>query len=182
VQIFLLILGFSFISSVYAVDATNRSVSDTKYENWRVIEFTMPRQMMYRLASVSINDKSQSITFDLNTHNNCRPDSAILVSENSYASKSSKQGKMIYEYKVPGQTTSVELVNTVIEINDRFEFASFQRLTLPLLLETADKGNLAIWIPASGDGVVKRSENIFFSLRGLTRAYNQARKLCFENR
>ena len=81
------------------------------------------------------------------------------------------------EYKLPTQTEATpELVKTVISEGDEFEFLEFSKLTAKTLL--LDNGNLAIWVPASGDGDVKRSENMYFPLDGFSIAYKEAKRLC----
>jgi hypothetical protein len=62
--------------------------------------------------------------------------------------------------------------------DDTFAFFIFKKLTAKTLLQSKDKGKLAIWIPPSGDGVIKKSGNIYFSLEGFSLAYKEAKRLC----
>jgi hypothetical protein len=171
-----------FIGSAHAVDVTSRATQDRKFDKWQVVEFAMPTQLLYRVSTISINDRSQTLTFDMDPSKGCQPAPAVLVIENKTPSKASKEGMLIFEYKYPNQDSNVEIVNTLEQKNDRFEFAVFKKLTIPWLLGSNDAGKLAIWIPPSGDGVVKRSENIYFPLQGMTPAYNYAKKLCNDNK
>ena len=181
-KLVLLPLVFGFIFSAYAVDVTQRATQDRKFDKWKVIEFAMPTQLLYRISTISINDRSQTLTFDMDPVKGCQAAPAVLVIENMAPSKVSKEGMLIFEYKYPNQDSNVEIVKTVEQKNDKFEFAVFKKLTIPWLLSSNDAGKLAIWIPPSGDGVVKRSENTYFPLQGLTPAYNYAKKLCNDNR
>ena len=85
------------------------------------------------------------------------------------------------EYKLPNQKgITSELVKTTMTEGDEFEFLEFTKLTVKKLLLI--KGNLTIWIPASGDGDVKRSGNMYFSLDGFSTAYKEAKRSCDVNK
>ena len=74
------------------------------------------------------------------------------------------------------------MVKTEMSEGDTFAFFPFEKLTVKTLLQSKDKGKLAIWIPASGDGIVKKSGNIYFSLEGFSLAYREAKRLCEDSK
>ena len=92
------------------------------------------------------------------------------------------EGLIPMSYRAPGQPEATEVVKTAMTPGDDVAFFQFDRLTADLLLKSRDKGSLAVWIPGSGDGSVKRSNNTYFALEGFTAAYSGARKRCNDNR
>jgi hypothetical protein len=173
----LFLLGLLIPHLSYAVDATNYAHREQHIGHWTLIEFFISERVVYRLSADSINEKNLNIVFDLVPSKDCISSPAIMVLKlKSYANKS-KEGMVIMEYKLPTQTEATpELVKTVISEGDEFEFLEFSKLTAKTLL--LDNGNLAIWVPASGDGDVKRSENMYFPLDGFSIAYKEAKRLC----
>jgi len=89
---------------------------------------------------------------------------------------------LVLAYKIPGETEDLEFVMGQGSADDAFAFFPFEKLTARRLYVTHSRGDLAVWIPASGDGTAKRSSNMYFSLEGFTAAYNRAKKLCMDNR
>lgn len=173
----LFFLGLLISHSSYAIDATKYAHREQRIGYWSLLEFLMPNQIIYRLATASINEKDINIVFDLVPSKDCIPSPAIMVLKlKSYANKS-KEGVVIMEYKLPTQReVTPELVKTVISEGDEFEFLAFSKLTAKTLL--LNNGNLAIWVPENADGEVKRSGNIYFSLDGFSMAYKEAKRLC----
>jgi hypothetical protein len=80
-----------------------------------------------------------------------------------------------------GHAHSIELVKTSMAKNDHFAFFAFKILTAERLLHVKEAGRLAIWIPGSGDGSVKRSSTTYFSLDGFAHAYQRAISQCAAN-
>ncbi|MDK6959770.1 hypothetical protein QP403_21345, partial [Klebsiella michiganensis] len=64
---------------------------------------------------------------------------------------------------------------------EEFAFFKFKKLSLNKLVNSGSRGNLAIWVPASGNGEVRGSSNMYFSLNGLSQAYSAAKSLCSDN-
>ena len=152
------------------------------YGDWQVIEFAFPQGLMYRLTTTSLSSKKEFLTFDFLPKGNCQPDPAVMVQEFKSYQPGLDGGMLPYEYKLGGRDTSVELVKILMQKGDKFAFFVFKKLTLQSMLDAPADARLAMWIPASGDGTVKRSSNIYFSLNGALEAYNQGRKLCLANK
>jgi hypothetical protein len=176
------ILLFCTTNSSYAFDATNSVTEISQSAHWRVIEFAATAQLIYRLSSTSINDARQVIVFDFVPAKDCVPTPAVMVSSLKSYNNNFDEGMLPLAYKLPNQEQSMEMVKTVMSKGDTFAFFSFEQLKAPKLLNAKDRGKLAIWIPASGDGTVKRSGNIYFSLEGFSPAYLGAKRLCDDSK
>ncbi len=90
-------------------------------------------------------------------------------------------GHVPLSYKIPGQKEDTEAVETKMLQGEEFAFFKFQKLSLNKLVNSGSRGNLAIWVPASGNGEVRSSSNMYFSLNGLSQAYSAAKSLCSDN-
>jgi hypothetical protein len=167
-------------SSAYGVDASKIATIIGTIGHWQVVQFAMPQVLMFRAASTSINSPSANVWIDFPPES-CTPDPIVLNMDVGHYTSLFNGGMMLFEYKVPGQENSVELVGSQMTPGDYFAFFAFKGLTAQRLSNTHDKGTLAIWIPASGDGTVKRSANMYFSMDGFTSALDRAKKLCLEN-
>jgi len=177
----LLIFLLLTVNIAYGVDSTKLAVNKNTFGDWELIEFALPKGLIYRISTTSLISKKEFLTFDFLPNGKCQPDPAVMVQEFKGYVKGLDGGTLLYEYKIPNQESSVEFVKVVMQNGDKFAFFVFQKLIAQKLLDSPIDGRLAIWIPASGDGTVKRSENIYFSLKGLSAAYSQARKLCLAN-
>lgn len=166
--------------SSYGVDKSNSMTETNRIGSWQVIEFAAPTQLIYRLASTSINDPRANVVFDFVPSKGCDPGPAVMIFEFESYIESLDGGQAIYAYKISNHTRPFELVETVMSKGDRFAFFRFNQLTTEFLLGSNDKGRLSVWTPASGDGVVKRSSNIYFSLDGISSAYQEAFRKCSE--
>jgi hypothetical protein len=158
------------------------SAGNFNYGDWQVIEFAFPQGLMYRLTTTSLSSKKEFLTFDFLPTGNCQPDPAVMVKEFKSYQPGFDGGMLPYEYKVAGRGSSVEIVKILMQKGDKFAFFIFKNLTMQSLLNAPADSRLIIWMPASGDGTVKRSDNIYFSMNGAIEAYNQGRKLCLANR
>ena len=165
-----------------AVDASSSATEVLQSGRWLVIEFAGAQQLIYRISSQSTNSKGSYIAFDFVPRRNCLPTSAVLSQEMRAFSSALEDGIGIMSYKPPGQSETTEMVKTAMTEGDNTAFFQFKTLTAPLLTKSRDKGSLAIWIPGSGDGEVKRSANTYFSLEGFTRALNTAQNRCRDSR
>ncbi len=170
-----------FSSYSFALDSTNSVTNFSKEGDWLITEFAMKTQIVYRVSSTAINTNQSNIVFDYLPKNNCRPDPAILINEQKKYISDLDRGMAALAYKVTGQTESMEITKTAMQRNDKFAFFQFQRLTIDSLISSNNEGKLAIWVPASFDGTVKRSPNVYFSLNGLSRANQIAVDLCKKN-
>lgn len=169
---------FCTTSTVYAVNATNFITNKKEYGHWKVLEFTKGNNILYRLASVSTNDPSMSIVFNLEPDDRCIPTPAVMVlSANEYV-KNFDDGMVILSYKLSGHQKNTELVKTVMSKANDFAFFVFERLKVQWLLPSGGIGKLTVWVPPSGDGAVKRGANIYFSLSGILQAYRAVKRLC----
>ncbi len=149
---------------------------------WQIVEFAGSEQMIYRISSNSINTPETNIAFDFFPSIDCVSPTATLIIKLKYYSDDINGGLLIYEYKLPNQKKNIEIVKAVMSEDDTFAFFPFKELTVKNLLESKDKGKLAIWIPASGNGAVKKSNNMYFSLEGFSLAYSKAKTLCEEGK
>lgn len=181
IRFIILLSALLIATSAFAVDASKNVTEITKSGRWQVVEFAMQKQIIYRIASTSTNVEETHITFDLVPSNNCEPTPALMLSQRDSYNPNLDEGVVPFAYKLPGQNESVEITKTTMQRGDTFAFFQFKRLTAKTLLQSKDKGNLAIWVPASGDGAVTRSGNIYFSLNGFSKAYWKAQKLCNDN-
>ena len=175
--ILLLIANFA-----YGVDATRLAANQYKFGDWEVIEFALSKGLIYRISTTSLVSKKEFLTFDFLPNGNCQPDPAIMVKEFKGYVSGLDGGMLPYEYKLPNQESSIESINVTMQQGDKFAFFAFKKLLAQRLLDAPVDGRLVMWIPASGDGSVQRSANIYFSLNGLRGAFNQARRLCQDNR
>lgn len=179
---FIPLLLFFIINLAYGVDATKLAANKNTFGSWELIEFALPNGLIHRITTTSLISKKEFLTFDFLPNGNCQPDPAVMVQEFKGYINGLDGGMLPYEYKIPGQETSVELAKITMQKDDKFAFFVFKKLTAQRLLDSPSGGKLAMWIPASGDGKVKRSENIYFSLNGVSDAYKRAKKLCMDNR
>lgn len=169
-------------STSYAADARNIITEIAQSGRWLVIEFAAQTQLTYRLSSTSVNDTRQVVTFDFVPAESCIPTPAVMVSSMNSCSKLFDDGIFPLAYKLPGKEQSMEFVKTAMSKGDTFAFFVFEQLKAPDLLDARDKGKFAIWIPASGDGRIKRGGNIYFSLEGFSTAFLEAKKLCQDSK
>lgn len=164
-----------------AVDASRDVTNVIQSGDWRVIEFSGKQLMMYRISTESKNAEHTYIVFDFVPFKECEPTPAVMIAHQAY-DPYLKDGLIPLDYKIPGQKKGVDLAKTEMEKDNPFAFYQFHGLTAKSLLLSHDRGHLAIWIPASGDGRVKRSGNVYFSLDGYSEAYKKASQLCNDNR
>lgn len=165
----------------FAVDATRNITQVTRIGHWEVVQFAGAREMVYRIASRSINMQSATLTFTFAPSGQCVPGAAVMnIDMGSYVADLDG-GALPMMYKAPGTKTSEELVKTVMEPNG-YAFFPFKKLTVNTLLKAKSGANLAIWVPGSADGVVRRSPNNYFALDGLAPAYKKATSMCDDNR
>jgi hypothetical protein len=181
IKILALLFVLFTVSNASAVDVSSSVTETRKFEHWQVTEFAGARQLMYRASSQSIDRKPWYLAFDVTPLNGCVPLPAVLIVKyDSYVPVFNK-GLLIYSYKSPNQKEATELTKSEMSPGDRFAFFTFKALTIGWLLRSEDRGKLAMWIPASGDGKVKQSDNVYFSLQGLSLASKEATRLCIEN-
>jgi hypothetical protein len=171
-------LALTVLRTAHGVDASKLASKVEKFESWQASQFALPRALLYRMAAVSANYPDVTITVDLSDE--CLPLGVVL---NWKAGNALSNGSLVmFAYKIPGGKENQELVAGVSSPHDAFAFFPFQTLTAKQLYATNGRGNLTVWIPASGDGTVKRSSNIYVSLEGFTAAYDRVTKLCMDNR
>lgn len=177
----LLILNLFFISTnSHAVDASNFSKIIYKNGDWKIVEMTAPLKIVYRIATDSINIKNTHLTIDL--LNQCKYDPVIMIKKFKEYSPIMTNGKLILQYKISNLIENQEIVETDMSIGDTYGFFNFKDLSAENLYSAKETSRLAIWVPASGDGQVKRSENFYFSLVGFKNVYAKAKSLCSDNR
>jgi hypothetical protein len=166
----------------YAVDATDSVTEISQSGHWQVTEFAGAKQLIYRLSTSSINTKREHIVFDFVPSKNCLPTPAVMIVNLDSYNEVFNAGLLPVAYKLPSQKQATELVKTDMSEGDTFAFFSFKKFTVKTLLQSGDRGKVAVWIPASGDGTVKKSGNMYFSLDGFSLAYKEAKRLCGDNK
>lgn len=176
-----LILTLCFIKSASAVDASDRSTSIIKSGHWQIIEFAAREQVFYRLSSDATNFDEKHLVFDFVPSKKCQPGPALMIFRQESYKPDLNGGMMPFTWKIPGQKQAVDLATTEMEEGADFAFLQLHNLTTKSISHAKDKGNLAIWVTPSGDGTVPRSDSIFFSLEGFTKAYEKAQQLCNDN-
>ena len=172
---------FLFVSlPVNSIDLTNKMSEKRKFEKWQVIEFLGSKQLLYRLATTSINEKESHIVFDFLPSKKCIPSAALMIQKLESYKKISGKGLLILSFKFPKEKEEdIELIKTESQKNDSFLFIQFKKLTIGKFKNSKDKGKLAIWVPKGHK--IRRSSNIYFSLNGFSSAYSKAKELCMYN-
>ncbi|HGV3449933.1 TPA: hypothetical protein ACNGYZ_003481 [Raoultella planticola] len=166
-----------------AADYTERATKAVKIGDWNIIEFAADKQIIYKMATEALNQnlKETYFSFYLTTSDKCKPSLAEMSMLLGGYSETLAHGHIPFSYKIPGQKEITEVVQTRMEQGDQYAFFKFQQLSLRKLMSSGSKGNLAIWVPASGNGEVHGSSNMYFSLNGLSQAYSAAMRLCSDN-
>ena len=165
-----------------AYDATSNITRALTVGHWKIVEIAAPTQIMYRLASESTNEKNTTLAFDFLPASDCAPTAAVMIVHLKTYSPVFDGRVTLLAYKAPGQSDSMELTKSTMQKGDTFAFFVFERLTASMLTKSGDEGNLAIWIPPSGDGKIRRSPNSYFPLDGFSQAAFKAEKSCKDNR
>jgi hypothetical protein len=178
-----LILFFfmTVVASVsHAVDASNYVTNVQKIGDWELIEFALPKQIIYRLSSTAINDGNLSLNFDFKPEKNCNAGPALLIVSNAKYSKSLENGYVPISFKFTGnKNTTNDLARTSIEHGDSNLYMQLNKLTTDSLFNSSNKGKLALWISSGAE--IKGSQNIYFSVDGLKVAYEKGKASCSSN-
>lgn len=177
----LFVLLFCITNSIHALDATDRMTAISQSGRWQAVKSAASKQTIYRLESTSTNNPDITIFFKFIPSNDCVPKPAVMIMQFSSHHENLGGGLIIFEYKLPSREKTAELVKTTMSDGAKSAFFSFEKLAAQPLLGADDKGRIAIWVPASGDGTVKRSEDIYFSLQGFSAAYKETKRLCGKN-
>ena len=127
-----------------------------------------------------MNIQNTHLTIDL--LNQCKYESVIMIKKFKEYSPIMTKGKLILQYKISNHLENQEIVETDMSKGDTYGFFKFKNLLAENLYAAKESSRLAIWVPASGDGQVKRSENFYFSLNGFKNVYSKAQSLCSDNR
>ena len=181
-RFFVLLSALLATAAAFAVDATNSVTEIATSGRWLLIEFAAKQQLVYRISSQSSNTKNAYMAFDFAPSDKCEPRAAVVSLVDIPYSSAFDEGVVLMSFKAPGQSESQDLTRTAMSRGDGVAFFQFEKLTAQGLLKSGDRGSLAVWIPGSGDGTVKRSNNTYFSLDGYALAYSGARKRCIDNR
>lgn len=170
-------------SVTHAADYTDRATKAVKIGDWNIIEFAADKQIIYKMATEALNQnlKETYFSFYLTTSEKCKPSLAEMSMMLGGFSETLAHGHVPLSYKIPGQKEITEVVQTRMDQGDQFAFFKFQQLSLSKLMSSGSRGNLAIWVPSSGNGEVHGSSNMYFSLNGLSQAYSAAKSLCNDN-
>lgn len=177
---FFVAITLFFTTLVNAVDLTNNISEIKNIGDWQLVEVIGGNQVGYRVATTSILKPNITLVFDFLPSKNCLPSPIVMIINFDSYTQSLDQGLVILEYKFPKEKLStVEAVNTMMSIGDRFAFFPFKTLTIDKFTNAHDKGKLAIWVSKGND--YEKSGSMFFSLDGFTSAYKKAKKSCEEN-
>jgi hypothetical protein len=93
-----------------------------------------------------------NLVFDFAPSKKYEPALAVMISHQKLYSPDLDDSLVPHAYKLPSQKESMEVAKAVMQQGDVFAF-----------FQSQDKGSLAVWIPASGDGTVKGWEYLLFS-------------------
>ncbi|HHL2710437.1 TPA: hypothetical protein ACQ39K_001956 [Yersinia enterocolitica] len=170
-------------TSAFSEDATNRVSNTLKIGNWTIVEFSLPQQLVYRIAAESkLENEKSTIFFDLSPSESCKPRKAIMT---QFIGRGSQELTdlpfMPMNYKINGSTIYGDIAKTEMDNRNGFFFTAFNSLTVDKLKKEKGKGNLSVWIQPDGDGKVKVYK-MYFPLNGFNEAYNKASELCQANR
>jgi hypothetical protein len=178
----LAILAASLCQFCIASDGSGAATQIQTFGRWEVIEFAGANGLIYRISSDSINHKTTNIVFDVATETGCTESPAVMISKMKSYSPPLNGGKVTMTYRMPGQADQTDLTKTAMQKGDLFAFFQFSSLSAENLQRSPPEGNLAIWIPGSGDGAIKKTPNIYFSLDGFEYARAAAVNKCLANR
>lgn len=173
--LFLIFIPFKLM----AEDGSNFSKIIYKNGDWQIVEITAPLKIIYRIATDSINIKNTHLTIDL--LNQCKYESVVMIKKFKEYSPIMTKGKLILQYKISNQLEFQEIVETDMSKGDTYGFFIFKNLLAENLYVAKESSRLTIWVPPSGDGQVKRSQNFYFSLNGFKNVYSKAKSLCSDN-
>ncbi|ALR75844.1 hypothetical protein [[Enterobacter] lignolyticus] len=183
-SVFIAALLYFFMSfQSWADDFSSKAVKTYQAGDWIIVEFAADKQLVYKLATEAINKnlKETYLSFYFTPSQSCKPTTAEMVMLMGGYSDVLDGGKVPMAFKIPGGKEEMELVDSSMQQNDSFAFFKFHQLTVKKLMSSPANGNVAIWIPPSGDGRVKGSSNMYFSLNGFNQALTMANKLCTDN-
>lgn len=167
--------------SALAVDTSSRLTEAIRIGKWHVMEIAADSQLIYRVGATSSNVQYMNLTFDFAPTLNCNSNAAVMIQRIYQYDSAYDDGVFLFSYKIPGKKESTEMLSSVISKGDVFVFFQFKKLTPNILQQSNGKGSLAIWMPASGDGAISRSSNIYFSLAGFPEALRFAQQKCRES-
>ena len=170
------------MSAAYAVDGTKFASDGKTFNDWQVIEFAMPKGILYRLASTALADKNIYLTFDIGTAKRCAVATAVMIQTGRRYSEHLDEGMVPMSYQLTNSKEQLnEISNTHISSSDKTGtlFIELKKLNVEYLRNARGKGKLAVWITAGVD--VPASENIYFSVAGVDKAFEYALAACKEN-
>lgn len=145
---------------------------------WTVVKTSGSTSISYHLISKSTNAPRARVFFDFSSSNDCKPSSATIVMQFDSFDPTLSNGAVIINYQLPTQSVVSELAKTKMKNGNNFAFISLKKLTADQIIKENDRGSLAIWLPASGDGQSERSDNMYISLNGFSSAYIGAMAFC----
>ena len=177
-KIFIFVFSLWIINPAYAINVTK----NIQIGQWQVVEIAGSEEIMYTVLSKSINEPDTSISFNFVPSKDCFSIAATMMMNFKFYQDDLDSGMVFLAYKLPNQNETIELVKTKMLEGNPYVSFFFEKLTVKTLLQSKDKGKLAIWVHPSGDGTVKRSKNMYFSLEGFSLAYKEAERLCNDNR
>ena len=176
----ILILGACFVTTnSIAVDASKIAKVIHQSGSWKIIEFTAKSKIFYRIATDSININETHLSIDF--LNQCKPDPVVMIKNFKEYNPLLDKGNLILQYRVPNLIENQEIVDTEMSEGDTYGFFKFKKFSADNLFVAKESSRLAIWVPASGDGQVKRSVNFYFSLEGFKQVFVKAKELCRAN-
>lgn len=179
-QLILAVCTFCITSFASAVDLADKMSSAKKVGYWQVLEFAGGGQIGYRLATTAILNSNITMVFDFLPSNKCISEPTVIIIKYDSYKEEFNDGLVLMEYKFPrAKKQTTEAIKTVMAEGDSFVFMPFQKLTTDKLYRAGDKGKLAVWFAGGHD--YERSDNIYFSLEGFMRAYQEAKKSCSDN-
>jgi hypothetical protein len=176
---FVIILFLTAAKNVKSVDASDFAKVIYKDRAWQLVEISGASKILYRVATDSTNVKDTHLT--LNFVKGCKPDPVVMIKKFNAYSPSLNEGLLMLQYKIPDFFENQEIVRTEMSEGDIYAFFKFKELSSEKIYIAKESSRLSIWVPASGDGKVKRSSNFYFSLEGFRAVFLKAKEMCKAN-
>ncbi len=174
--IYQLIIYFMIADSSYAIDASKTITSERSYGDWGVYEFSGPKSLLYRAASISISSKDATLTIDFLPVRNCEPGEIIMVKELSSPVTESGEFILPMDIKLPGKSVLHLPVQISGKKEDKWMFLRFP-MSYEELSSVDQSGRVSISSTPDSDGFVLMSK-YYFGLNGFKRAISEAKKSC----
>ena len=108
-----------FAQSANAVDASKFASDIKTFDDWRVVEFALPKGILYRMVTTSLTSKDIFLALAIGTVKNCEAGSAELIQMKQNYHKYFDEGFLPISYRMTGSKEQINnLARTHMSIND----------------------------------------------------------------